>query len=714
MIVYHLCHTSDVPRQLAEGLSRSHSRHYVFQRWDDIQLLLLRLDPESPPQAQSTDYAVLVLDVDEDMLLPGPIPQRKIPAKLRAQDLHRLQARSYFLEVDLSPKRIQDVKDGLGNSILARYHQADQGRAPVWRFLAYVKPYWPYVALATAAGLIKFLMPLAFPWILRIMLDEVVLKEGIAPAVREHLILQLVLLSFAANGIWMIACYYRSVFAAIAGHRMVRDLRVALFDHVQRLSHAFFTRHQTGAIVSRMINDLNLAQNFVGSALTNVWMDGALLLALVTILLSIHPWLTLVSLALIPVYVLSLRNIGARIRLSSKEVQQRLEVLSGNLQERVAGVAIVKGFTRETHEATAFATQANKLLNKVLYSVRFTATNEMLIGLVVHSSPVLVAGYGVHQILAGELTVGELTQFLLYLAMFYSPLQRLSDLSVVLVNALAAIERIFEYFDTQPHVAEKPNAKSIAQCQGRIEFEQVHFSYDPDTPVLQDISLTILPGETVAFVGPSGSGKSTLANLVPRFYDPTAGTLRLDGHDLKDLELASLRRQIGIVNQETILFSGTVEENLLLAKPEATIDEILAALEAANALEFVEQLPEGLWTELGERGAVLSGGQKQRLAIARAFLKNPKILILDEATSALDSRSERHIQKALARLLQGRTSIVIAHRLSTILNADRIAVIDAGRLVELGNHSTLLALGGIYAQLYNEQFYSIRPLTKIG
>jgi ABC-type multidrug transport system fused ATPase/permease subunit len=215
-------------------------------------------------------------------------------------------------------------------------------------------------------------------------------------------------------------------------------------------------------------------------------------------------------------------------------------------------------------------------------------------------------------------------------------------------------------------------------------------------------------------VGPSGSGKSTLANLVPRFYDPTAGTLRLDGHDLKELELASLRRQIGIVNQETILFSGTVEENLLLAKPEATIDEVFAALEAANALEFVERLPEGLWTETGERGAVLSGGQKQRLAIARAFLKNPKILILDEATSALDSRSERHIQKALARLLQGRTSIVIAHRLSTILNADRIAVIEAGRLVELGSHSALLALGGIYAQLYNEQFYSIRPLTKTG
>lgn len=714
MIVYHLCRAQDISQHLAEGLRRRHGRHYVFQRWENLQLLLSGLTSASPDEDPSTAYAVLVLDVDEDMLVPGPIPQRRVPPGLCTRDLHRLQAHSYFLEMDLSPKRIQDVKDGLGNSIIRRYKQKEKGGAPIWRFLAYIKPYWPYAALATTAGLIKFLTPLAFPWILQIMLDEVVLKEGIEPGVREHRILELILLSLAANGIWMVACYCRSVLAAIAGHRMIRDLRVALFDHVQCLSHAFFARHQTGAIVSRMIIDLSLAQNFVGSALTNVWMDGALLLTLVAILLAIHPMLTLISLLLMPLYVFSLRSIGARIRLNSKEVQQRLEILSGSLQEKVAGVAIVKGFTSEPYEVQSFATQANKLLNKILYSVRFTATNEVLVGLVVHSSPVLVAWYGARQILARELTVGELTQFLLYLAMFYSPLQRLSDLSVVLANSLSAIERIFEYFDTQPHVAERPNAKRIARCQGHIEFERVHFSYDPGTPVLHDISLTILPGETVAFVGPSGSGKSTLANLVPRFYDPTAGAIRLDGCDLKDLELASLRRQIGIVNQETLLFSGTIEENLLLAKPNAKADEILAALEAANALEFVERLPEGLWTEIGERGIMLSGGQKQRLAIARAFLKNPKILILDEATSALDSRSERHIQEALTRLLKGRTSIVIAHRLSTILNADRIAVIDAGRLVETGSNTELLARGGLYAQLYNEQFHPVKGSSPVG
>jgi subfamily B ATP-binding cassette protein MsbA len=257
---------------------------------------------------------------------------------------------------------------------------------------------------------------------------------------------------------------------------------------------------------------------------------------------------------------------------------------------------------------------------------------------------------------------------------------------------------------TQPQVAEKPDAYPLAQCQGRIQFERVNFGYEPGRSVLHEIVLEIQPGETIAFVGPSGSGKSTLANLVPRFYDPVEGTIRIDGHDLRDLQLASLRQHIGIVNQETVLFSGTVEDNLLLARPDASLEELWAALSAANAREFVEDLPEGLWTEIGERGAKLSGGQKQRLAIARAFLRNPRILILDEATSSLDSRAEQLIQDALARLLQGRTAIVIAHRLSTIIDADRIAVINAGRIVEIGNHSELIEQGGLYAQLYREQF----------
>lgn len=702
MIVYHLRRSAEVPKLLADGLVRSEGRQFVFDRWQDVQLLLNALHRE--PEAERDPYVAIVIEADDDMLARAPIPERKLPTGLRPDDQARLQAHSAYPEVDVAARRLIDVKNGFGDSIISRYQQQVKGRAPVWRFLAYARPYWTYVAAATGAGFIKFLMPLAFPWMLKIMLDDVVLNSNLETSVKEQTVLYLVLGVLAVNIVWMVATYYRSMFAAIAGHRMMRDMRVALFNHVQRLSHAFFTRHQTGAIVSRMVNDISLAQNFVGSALTNVWMDIILLIALIGILVSIHPMLTLVSLVLMPAYLYALKAMGPRIQQTSKEVQQRLEVLSGELHEKVAGVAIVKGFVREKAEAELFADHANKLLKKVLYSVRFTATNEVVVGFVVHTAPVLVAWYGVHQILGGRLTVGELTQFLLYLGMFYYPLQRLSDLSVVLSNSLAAIDRIFEYFDTQPHVVENGQAKRLKECRGHLEFERVRFSYDAHAPILCEINLSIPAGQTVAFVGPSGAGKSTLANLVPRFYDPVEGRILLDGYDLRDVELMSLRSHIGIVNQETILFSGTVQENLLLAKPGASTEEIVAALEAANALEFVQQLPEGLWTEIGERGAVLSGGQKQRLAIARAFLKDPRILILDEATSSLDSRSERRIQDALTRLLRNRTSIVIAHRLSTVLRADQIVVLDSGRVVDVGKHVELLARGGLYAQLYNEQF----------
>lgn len=700
MIAYHVCASAEVVRLLAAGLKREAGRAYVFEHWQDVQTLL----KETAQETESGGHAVLVLNVDRDLMASAPLPRRRAPASISAADLQRLQAQSRYLEMDLNRERIVDVKDALGNSIRHRFEEQRRGPAPVARFLGYARPYALLIAAATAFGIAKFLMPLVFPWALRVMLDEVVLGGSTAVGSHGEKLGELFALMLAALLIWMVATYFRSVLAALAGHRMVRDLRVALFDHVQRLSHSFFARNQTGAIVSRVVNDLSLAQNFVGSALTNVWMDGILLVVLIAMLCAIHPTLTLVSLALMPLYVVSLKTVGTRVRLISKEAQQRLEMLSGNLQERIAGVGVVKGFSRERLETRAFAAQANKLLAKVLHSARFTAVNEVLVGVVVHGSPVLVAWVGVQQMLAGRLSVGELTQFLLYLGMFYFPLQRLSELSVVLANSLAAIERIFEYFDTQPQVTERRGALPLARCAGRLAFERVHFGYDADLPVLHDIQLTIEAGETVAFVGPSGSGKSTLANLVPRFYDPAAGRILLDGRDLRDIELASLRRHIGIVNQETILFSGTVQDNLLLARPDATAPEITTALEAAHAREFVEQLPEGLWTEIGERGAVLSGGQKQRLAIARSFLKDPRILILDEATSALDSRAEHVIQQALARLLKDRTSIIIAHRLSTIISADKIVVIDGGRIVEVGRHAGLLARRGLYAQLYHEQF----------
>lgn len=713
MIVYHVCESTRVPGLLGAGLRRAEGRQFVFEQWVQAQRLLACLGAAASRAAAAqaaedgvpgpAEPVVLVLDVDTDMLVPAPLPAREAGAA-DAAGLAVLQRHSAYLDMDLHPGRILDVKDGQGDSLRARFRGTARRRAPVLRFLAYMRPYWPLVALATAAGVLKFLCPLVYPYLLRLLLDDVVLDPAASAALKRSEALEMLLVVLGVNLVWMAATYVRSVWAAMAGQRMIRDLRVALFAHVQRLSHAFFTRNRSGAIVSRVVNDLTVAQNFVGSALTTVWMDGVLLAVLVAVLMSIHPGLTLVSMALMPIYVLSRRTVGSRIRLIAKEAQQRLEILSGGLQEKVAGVAVVKGFTREHQETQAFARESDKLLSKTLSSVRLTALNEMLVGLVVHSSPVLVVWYGVELIIDDQLTVGQLTQFLLYLGMFYFPLQRLSELTVVLGNSLAAIERIFEYFDTQPQVLERAGARSPEPVKGRLQFDRVCFSYDRGRPVLHEVSLDIAPGETLAFVGPSGSGKSTLANLVPRFYDPDAGALRLDGVDLRDFRLDALRRCIGIVNQETVLFSGTVLENLMLARPEATREQAEAALEAANASGFVNALPEGILTEIGERGAVLSGGQKQRIAIARAFLKDPRILILDEATSSLDSRSEQRIQQALARLLRARTAIVIAHRLSTVLDADRIAVVDEGRVVELGRHAELLARGGLYARLYAEQF----------
>jgi ATP-binding cassette, subfamily B, putative efflux pump len=601
------------------------------------------------------------------------------------------------------------------------------------RFLGYVGPHKWFIAGAAATGVVKFIVPLAFPLALKYLTDVVLAPDPRAVAEPTNRVLErwcaavlhaapwlgegnsgrLLVVGLVMLGLYLIlgiASYYRSYWAGAAGHRLIFDLRFALYQHVQSMSHSFFDARRSGAIVARFVSDIQLAQNFVGSALTNVWMDGAALGFVVWILFLLEHRLAMVALAVIPFYVVLVRYYGPRIKAASQSVQEHLEDFSGDLQERIAGNAVVKAFGQERHEAQRFYQSSRSLLDLTLHNVALNSGNMAATTVLTTVAPLVVVWVAASMILHGSLSVGTMIAFYAYLGSLYLPLQRFSELSVVVSNSLAAMERIFEFFDIRPEVQESRNARVLDRVSGRVTFRAVSFSYPLGSnghPVLRGINLDVAPGETVAIVGRSGAGKSTLVSLIPRFYDVTAGAVCIDGIDERELTLASLRGHIGIVPQDPILFSGTLQENLLYAKPEATDVEVRGAADAANAHDFIEQLPDGYLSAVGERGLRLSGGQRQRVAIARAFLKNPRILILDEATAALDSESENLIHDALRRLMRGRTTFIIAHRLSTVINADRIVVIEQGEILEIGRHTDLLARGGVYSQLYVEQFRTV-------
>jgi ABC-type multidrug transport system fused ATPase/permease subunit len=611
-----------------------------------------------------------------------------------------------------------------------------QSRSALLRFLGYVAPHKWYIVGAALAGILKFVIPLAFPLALKYVADVILARDPAAIAESTNRLVDrwcaavlhaapgvgtgaadagagrlmvvgvTMLILYAVLGI---ASFCRSYWAGQAGHRLIFDLRYALYQHIQSMSHSFFDQRRSGAIVARFVSDIQLAQNFVGSALTNVWMDSAALGFVVWILFVLEPRLAWVALGVIPFYVALIRYFSPRIKAASLSVQEMLEDFSGDLQETIAAAATVKAFGREQHEARRFYASSQTLLDLTLRNVALSSASMATTTWLTSVAPLLVVWAASTMILHGTMSVGTMIAFYAYLGSLYLPLQRFSELSVVISNSLAAIDRIFEFFDIRPEVIDAADARRLDRVAGRVTFRDVTFSYAgrDGHPALCGVNLDVAPGETVALVGRSGAGKSTLVALIPRFYDPGAGAVCLDGVDVRHVTLASLRAQIGIVPQDPILFSGTLQENLLYGKPDATEAELLAATRAANADEFIVQLPEGYDTLVGERGLRLSGGQRQRIAIARAFLKNPPILILDEATSALDSESENLIHDALRRLMQGRTTVIIAHRLSTVINADRIVVIEHGALCEVGRHAELLARGGVYSQLYDEQFRSV-------
>jgi subfamily B ATP-binding cassette protein MsbA len=586
----------------------------------------------------------------------------------------------------------------------------DKQRSPsnFFRFLFYVKPYAPFVALAGIGGIVKFTLPLFVPQITRHLIDEVFVNPAMAAPqkIRELL--------WSCGGmialyivVYMPFTYARHYFAGAAGHKSVFDLRCELYYRILRMSSSFFVRTQSGGIVSRLIGDTALAQNLVGNALTNIWIDGTAVFVILYFLIRIDPLMTAVALATFPLYLFFFRRLGTKIKANSHEVQQKIEVMSGSVQEKVAGSAIIRAFAGEKREENLFAEMSDRLLNTTMRSVRLQSVNMMLTGALTGIAPLIVTVAGGLRVISGDMSLGELVAVGMYLGPLYLPLQRFSELNVVFSNSMAAIDRIFEIIDMEPEIRDAPDARDVDGVRGDVAFAHVRFSYAPEKAVLNDIDFSVPAGSRVAFVGKSGSGKSTIVSLIPRFYDVDSGSVAIDGVDVRDIKLASLRRHIGMVLQDPILFSGTIRDNILYGRPKADERELIAAAAAANAYDFIADLPAGFDTEVGERGAMLSGGQKQRITIARAFLKDPRILILDEATSALDSESEILIQDALGRLMQGRTTFIIAHRLSTIADADRIMVLDRGRIVDSGTHGELLERSAMYRRLHDAQFRSV-------
>ncbi len=568
----------------------------------------------------------------------------------------------------------------------------------ITRILQYVKPYKRWLTISMICMVIVSSMAGAQAYMVKPLLDEIFFKQDRT---------MLTLVPLAILGIFLVKglfSYGYNYLLVKVGQSVIRDLRNLLYSHIQSLPLSFFQKKPTGELISRIISDVSLIQGAVSSVLVGILKDTFQVFFLIGVIFYQDWRMALIAMVSLPLVIYPIVNFGRRHRRLSRGSQQTTAQVSNILYETITGNRIVKAFCMEKYEVGRFAKKLDKLFAIVMRDTRIAAISRPLMEFLGGIGISLVVWYGGSQVLAGKSTPGTFFSFLTALIMIYEPIKGVSAINNTLQQGIAAAERVFDVLDVEPDVPEKKDAIELPAVTDAIEFTDVRLQYDEDTEVLKGINLKVRVGEILAVVGSSGGGKSTLVNLIPRFYDVSSGSLAIDGTDIRDVTFKSLRNQIGVVTQQTILFNDTVRNNIAYGSLDASEEQIRDAARAAHALDFIQHLPKGFDTVIGESGARLSGGERQRLSIARAILKNAPILILDEATSSLDTESEHEVQQAIENLVQSRTTIVIAHRLSTIRNADRIIVIQNGSIVEEGTHDTLLPLGGVYTMLHDMQF----------
>ena len=568
------------------------------------------------------------------------------------------------------------------------------------RLLSYAKPYRIRLAIALLSLLIAGALGLAFPQVVRMLIDAAFVQRDSAKLNRLAIMLVAV---FAAQAGFS---FLRTYLLSYTGERIVADVRTQVYNHLTGLPVSFFANRRVGELTSRMASDVSVVQTVTTGSITELLRLSIMLVGGVAIIFITNTKLSLLMLAIVPVVIVSAHLYGRYVRRLSTRVQDRLAEANSVLEETLAAIRIVQSFVREEYERSRYRDRIQDSLKLAVRRAVASGGFIAFIILVVYSGIAVVLWFGSRMVISGRMSAGDLIAFVLYTFFVGGAVGGMTELYGQFNQAIGATRRVFELLDTKPEITDPEHPEPLGKVRGHVQLNDVHFTYPDERalPVLKGISVEARPGEIIALVGPSGAGKSTLVALIPRFYDVTSGAIRVDGHDVRSVRLAELRTGIGMVPQETTLFGGPIRENIAYGKLGASDEEIEAVARAAHAHEFIAEFPDGYATVVGERGVKLSGGQRQRIAIARALLKNPAILILDEATSSLDSESEQLVQDALETLMEGRTTFVIAHRLSTVRRADRIIVLDQGRIVEEGSHERLLANGGLYKRLHEIQF----------